>query len=92
MSKQKYIVIIEKGENNYSAFSPDVDGCIATGNTLEETIVCMKDVLEFHLEALEEFPKAKGLKYYIENGAFNEDAIDENYFIAQIEVELPEMV
>lgn len=85
-------MIIEKDENNYSAFSPYVDGCIATGDTLEETMVAMKDALEFHLEALEEFPKAKGLKHYIGNGTFNEDEIDENYLIAQLEVELPAMI
>jgi predicted RNase H-like HicB family nuclease len=90
MSRQKYLVVIEKGESNFSAFSPDVEGCIATGDTLEETVRDMKDALEFHLEALEELPPAKGLKYYVENGAFDEGAIDENYFIAQLEVELPQ--
>lgn len=36
MLKQKYILVIEKGDSNYSAFSPEVEGCIATGETLEE--------------------------------------------------------
>ena len=33
----KYLVIIEKTNNNYSAYLPDVSGCIATGKTIEET-------------------------------------------------------
>ena len=37
----------------------------------------MKEAMEFHIDGLEEFPKAKGLKCPIENGTFNEDNIDE---------------
>jgi len=55
---QKYLVVIEKAENNYSAFSPDVLGCVATGKTIEKTIKNMKDALEFHLEGDEEIPQA----------------------------------
>ncbi|MEJ7677846.1 MAG: type II toxin-antitoxin system HicB family antitoxin [Segetibacter sp.] len=87
--KQKYLVVIEKAENNYSAFSPDVQGCIATGETIEDTIVNMKEALEFHLEALDEVPEAKGLKYYIDKGIFDGTAVEENYFIAQVELRLP---
>lgn len=89
--KQKYLIVIEKAENNYSAFSPDVQGCIATGETLDETIVNIKDTLEFHIEALDEVPEAKGLKHYIDKGIFDNGAIDENYFIAQVELQLPEL-
>jgi predicted RNase H-like HicB family nuclease len=44
-------VIIEKGKN-YSAFSPDVLGCVATGSTIEETIKNMKEALLFHKDKL----------------------------------------
>jgi predicted RNase H-like HicB family nuclease len=88
---QKYLVIIEKAENNYCAFSPDVPGCITTGDTFEKTISNMKEALEFHLEALDEIPQAKGLKYHIENGVFEEAEVAEKYFITQLEVRLPEM-
>ncbi len=64
--KQKYLVVIEKADNNYSAFSPDVEGCVTTGDTLDETIKNMKEALEFHLEALDEIPEPKGLKQYID--------------------------
>ena len=85
--RQKYIVVIEKAENIYSAFPRDVQGCIATSETIEEAIVNMKDAFEFHLEALDEAPEAKGLKYYIDKGIFDDTAIEENYFIAQVELQ-----
>ncbi len=49
---QKYLIIIEKTQTGYSAYSPDVDGCIATGITQEETRQNMKEALQFHLEGL----------------------------------------
>lgn len=64
----KYLAIVEKGENNYSAFSPDVSGCAATGRTVEETLANMKDALEFHLKGMaesgEQIPQPKDLSYY----------------------------
>jgi predicted RNase H-like HicB family nuclease len=51
----EYLVVIEKAENNYGAYSPDVLGCIATAKTVEETLALLKEALEFHLEDLEEF-------------------------------------
>jgi len=50
----KYTIIIEKLESNYSAYCPDLPGCIATGQTEEETIQRMKEALEFHIEGLRE--------------------------------------
>lgn len=49
----KYIIIIEKAEDNYSAYCPDLPGCIATGTTVEETTQRMKEAIEFHIEGLE---------------------------------------
>jgi len=48
----KYVVIVEKAENNYSAYSPDIPGCVATGKTIEETLERMKEAIEFHIESL----------------------------------------
>lgn len=50
----KYAVIIEKAENNYSAYAPDIPGCIAVGNTLEETKQMIQEAIEFHLEGMRE--------------------------------------
>jgi predicted RNase H-like HicB family nuclease len=52
-----YAVIIDRGEPNYSAYAPDLPGCIATGNTLEDTKRLMREAMVFHLEGL----KADGL-------------------------------
>ena len=50
----KYLVMFEHGELNYSAYVPDVPGCITVGDTLEETREEIKDAIEFHLECLVE--------------------------------------
>jgi predicted RNase H-like HicB family nuclease len=54
----KYTIIIEKAEDNYSAYCPDLPGCIATGKTEEETVQRMKDAIEFHIEGLREDNRA----------------------------------
>jgi predicted RNase H-like HicB family nuclease len=48
------MVIIERGERNYSAYCPDLPGVVAAGETEEETIELMKEAIEFHLEGLRE--------------------------------------
>jgi predicted RNase H-like HicB family nuclease len=48
----RYLVIIEKTGTGFSAFSPDLPGCIATGDTREETETNMKDAIAFHLEGM----------------------------------------
>lgn len=50
----EYTIIIEKTPHNYSAYSPDVNGCVATGKTLSEVRNNMKSALEFHLRGLKE--------------------------------------
>ena len=48
----RYPVIIEKAERNYSAYSPDLPGCVATGATIRETLSRMRSAIKFHLEGL----------------------------------------
>jgi predicted RNase H-like HicB family nuclease len=48
----KYLIIIEKTDTGYSAYSPDLPGCAATGETREETEHEMKEAIEFHIEGL----------------------------------------
>ena len=50
----RYTIIIEKGEGNYSAYCPDLPGVIAAGETEEETVELMEVAIEFHLEGLKE--------------------------------------
>jgi predicted RNase H-like HicB family nuclease len=51
----KYAVVFERTPNNWSAYVPDLPGCITTGRTLEETEVNIKEAIEGHLRTLQEF-------------------------------------
>ena len=51
-TKRSYAVVIERAGDNYSAFSPDVPRCIATGATVEETTRVFGEALAFHLRGL----------------------------------------
>ena len=48
------LVIIEKGEHSYGAYSPDVPGCVAVGETREEVEHLMKEALQEHLQMMRE--------------------------------------
>jgi len=48
----RYPVIIERSDRNYSAYSPDLPGCVATGATVKETLSRMRTAIKFHLEGL----------------------------------------
>jgi len=49
----RYLVVIEgDGKTNYSAYSPDLPGCVAAADTLEETKRLMREAIAFHLEEL----------------------------------------
>ena len=50
----RYAIVIEQADGNYSAYAPDVPGCVATGATLEEVQQAMQAALAFHLEGLRE--------------------------------------
>lgn len=50
----KYLVIVEGTDGSYSAYSPDLPGCVAAGDTREETVELMRDAIAFHLEGLRE--------------------------------------
>lgn len=50
----RYSAVIEKGEGNYSAYLPDVPGCVATGRTPEITLQRLGKALEIHLAGLRE--------------------------------------
>jgi predicted RNase H-like HicB family nuclease len=54
----KYLIIIEKTKTGYSAYSPDLPGCVSTGKTIEETESNMHEAIEFHLGGI----KKEGLE------------------------------
>lgn len=47
-----YLVVIEPGPHNYSAYVPDLPGCVTTGQTVEETIANIKEAITGHIEAM----------------------------------------
>ena len=50
----KYLIVIEQTSSGYSAYSPDLPGCVATAGTKEEIQREMKDAIAFHLDGLRE--------------------------------------
>ena len=50
----KYAVVIEKADSNYSAYVPDLPGCIATGRTIEQVEIEIRNAIEFHLEGMKQ--------------------------------------
>ncbi len=50
----RYVVIIERGENSYGAYVPDLPGCVAVGETKEEALHLIKEAIELHLESMRE--------------------------------------
>jgi predicted RNase H-like HicB family nuclease len=69
----KYLIIIEETETGYSAYSPDLPGCVSTGKTQEETEKNMKEAIDFHLEGLklegEPIPRPSAKSAYVEVAA-----------------------
>ena len=65
----RFLIVIEKANGNYSAYSPDLPGCVATGTTKEETENNMHQAIEMHIQGLLEdklpIPKPQTLAEYI---------------------------
>ncbi len=77
--KYRILVVVEKGENNYSAYAPEVLGCVSTGKTREETLRNMREALQLHLEGI------------VEDGdelPLSAEPEDEAHFV-DVEVEVP---
>ena len=66
----RYAVVIEKAETNYSAYVPDLPGCVATGATVREVESQIREAIKFHVEGLREdglaIPKPTSLAEYVE--------------------------
>ena len=67
---RKFLIIIEQGSHNYSAYVPDLPGCIATGKTVEEVKANMREAIRMHLEGMiedqEEIPAPQTLAEYLD--------------------------
>ena len=66
----KFLVVIERSRTGFAAYSPDLDGCVATGRTRKAAEKAMRAALEMHLEALREegstIPVPKSYSTYVE--------------------------
>jgi predicted RNase H-like HicB family nuclease len=68
---ERYLILVEGGPpSNYSAWSPDVLGCVAVGDSVEECVAEMRSALAFHVEDMQErgeaLPDASGPGVYVE--------------------------
>lgn len=66
---ERFLIIVEKANGNYSAYCPDLPGCVATGNTRKEVLMRMKEAIKLHLEGMREdnisIPQMKSFAEYI---------------------------
>ena len=50
----RFAIVIERANGNYSAYVPDLPGCVAAGATVEETEISIREAIEFHLDGMRE--------------------------------------
>ncbi|MFH1617105.1 MAG: type II toxin-antitoxin system HicB family antitoxin [Candidatus Margulisiibacteriota bacterium] len=66
---RRFLIVIEKANDNYSAYSPDLPGCAATGATREEAEQNMHEAIEIHVKGLDEdklpIPKSDSFAEYV---------------------------
>jgi len=66
---RRFLIVIEKAENNFSAYSPDLPGCVATGKTKEQAAKNMHEAIELHIQGLKEdnlpIPKSRSIAEYV---------------------------
>lgn len=66
----RYAVVIEKAEGNYSAYVPDLPGCVATGDAVKAVETEIREAIRFHIEGLKEdglpIPKPTSIAGYVE--------------------------
>ena len=69
----RYAIVVEKTGNNYSAYVPDLPGCVAAGQTVEEVENEIRAAIEFHIEGLREdglpIPQPVSIVEYLEVAA-----------------------
>ncbi|MFY9746882.1 MAG: type II toxin-antitoxin system HicB family antitoxin [Acidobacteriaceae bacterium] len=91
---REYLVVYEKGERNWSAFSPDVPGCGSLGDTVEDTRANMREALELYLsesaKAGEPIPEATATTVDFEE--FDPGHETKQYVVEWLRVSLPQLV
>ncbi len=66
----RYLIVIEPSDTGFSAYSPDLPGCVAAGRTRQEVEEHMREAIEFHIEGLhdegQDIPPGTSYSTYIE--------------------------
>jgi predicted RNase H-like HicB family nuclease len=66
----RYAIVIERADSNYSAYVPDLPGCVSTGETVDEVKQNIAEAVEFHIQGLiedgEPVPPPTSLSDYVE--------------------------
>ena len=69
----RYLIIVDQTATGFSAYSPDLDGCVATGTTRDEVEHEMREAIEFHIDGLrqegESIPPPRAYSTYVDIGA-----------------------
>lgn len=69
----KYLIVIEETATGFSAYSPDIPGCVSTGHTRDEVERSMQEAIEFHLDGIREdgqpLPKPSSSAAYVDVAA-----------------------
>lgn len=69
----KFLIVLEKTSTGYSAYSPDLPGCVSAGDTAEDTEANMREAIEFHIEGLRDeglsIPVPRSRASYVEVAA-----------------------
>lgn len=73
MNEHRFLIVIEEAAENYSAYAPDLPGCVATGATREEAEQNMHDAIRMHIDGLREdglpIPTSTAVAEYVVVGA-----------------------
>lgn len=89
----KYVVVVERTNDGFCAYSPDLLGCGAMGDTVEETLESMQKSLEIIIEEMladgQQIPESKGLTYHLEAGEFEFAPSD---LLTYLTIEVPQPV
>jgi predicted RNase H-like HicB family nuclease len=66
---RRFLIVIEKANGNYSAYSPDLPGCIATGKTKDQAAKNIHEAIELHVQGLKEdrlpIPRSRASAEYV---------------------------
>ena len=76
----KYLIVIERAEGNFSTYSPDLPGCVATGSSPEEAKSNMHEAIQMHLEGLKQdglpIPEPESTADYVSVSVSSADSLN----------------